>query len=1056
MVSSHLEAASGAALSPPPVPDVAWDQPADGVVQPSVELDPIAEKRSGERRTPDPDKESSASHIFRVLNNTSAFSQVRRNLLAKDRRHSQPEPLPVSVLQRSLSQQLDSLQLLEPSPSVEPRGTVIQKTPTGTPLTSPGPRTSSPNPSYCENSTASVLHNPEAEGVQEVGDNNVFEESEDVEQEKGESVKCDHLPLLNSDVTPFVGEDISLISSHLETEAALLNPQLQFSGETRTAPPGLPAPGIRCSVLQGESTRSQSVAASSVSPLQVQITMTDADQQVLLCGRLCRSVRVKMGHYPLSMMTGPDHAARLQEMIPEVCEAFERFAAEVGILLDETDASEDVMDRWQTTLDSVQEEVARYQTEGLTRCRGRAENGMPGFNVSAGSSASATEVERLELEKARDAKREKVARATVGTLYSQILESNVALSRSCCEHYGTLEEWEDAADERAVEDAVGKLDRWRQEVGKMQGKVSQLEATVAGEDLEDQRYKVVEAKRVVAEADQDIYKLTKTIKSLNLELGICAGMKVKTIPIVMDTFGGTDGEDLEIFRKNTEDAFCRNQIPVSDRVRQLRSCLKGRALARVPESTRSIEKAWSSLKEAFGDVAQLMEHRKAKLSKLGRFGDKPKEKVEWCLSLVRIMEEMMDLASRERKMEYEIYSNSGIRLIMNILPEHMRRKVHGFTSEMKDLYLDIMELVDKERALQQREVLFAPENARVRSAGVGGFGGGGSGKVVSGATRNPSGFTVFQRGPRKMPECRICQRLEQRGDNRNLYDDHVNNYATGCPRFAGLTNEERATIAREAKFCLSCFDPKVIFKGRGPAGHECSVTRDRKNRFSCLEPNCTWHSWVCCSHKDTNRGKLEKFVEECQRKGMAFCFLSNLGVALTSSSEQLVESVETGSSGGISGQSSSTSNQSASPLPTLSNWQGGRVATTSTRDEESGDFSPLLVSSESGTVSPALSTPSAEQAGVLTAAAAAEETMPSPGVGYKLGVVKIKKLTPCGEALDTDFRGEPLFLFSGIEGKSRELNAFWDSGNSHTLFKHDIMDELINVKVRTGPFTWEE
>ena len=68
-------------------------------------------------------------------------------------------------------------------------------------------------------------------------------------------------------------------------------------------------------------------------------------------------------------------------------------------------------------------------------------------------------------------------------------------------------------------------------------------------------------------------------------------------------------------------------------------------------------------------------------------------------------------------------------------------------------------------------------------------------------------------------------------------------------------------------------------------------------------------------------------------------------------------------------------------------------------------------------------------------------------------VRRIQKLTPAGEDLDTAYKGEPLFLFSGLQGKTKELNSFWDSGNSHTLFQKDVPgQELLGVKVRAGPF----
>ena len=71
---------------------------------------------------------------------------------------------------------------------------------------------------------------------------------------------------------------------------------------------------------------------------------------------------------------------------------------------------------------------------------------------------------------------------------------------------------------------------------------------------------------------------------------------------------------------------------------------------------------------------------------------------------------------------------------------------------------------------------------------------------------------VFFAMPQKLSTCRICSTLGEKGDNKNLYEDHYGNFPTHCPRWSEVTIEERLDIIREAEFCNQCLDPKVVFK----------------------------------------------------------------------------------------------------------------------------------------------------------------------------------------------------------------------------------------------------
>ena len=149
------------------------------------------------------------------------------------------------------------------------------------------------------------------------------------------------------------------------------------------------------------------------------------------------------------------------------------------------------------------------------------------------------------------------------------------------------------------------------------------------------------------------------------------------------------------------------------------------------------------------------------------------------------------------------------------------------------------------------------------SGGGGGHGSGGSqmhGHVTGGGGRNPVLGLIAYKPPRRDENCRICNTLDTEGDTENLYDDHIHNFPTGCPRYISMNMKQRIEICRKAKMCLSCHDPEYTFKG-GDRNHNCGKG-GKKSRYTCTNTGCRRHMWVCEKHRSENKDALEKFKEE--------------------------------------------------------------------------------------------------------------------------------------------------------------------------------------------------
>ena len=72
-------------------------------------------------------------------------------------------------------------------------------------------------------------------------------------------------------------------------------------------------------------------------------------------------------------------------------------------------------------------------------------------------------------------------------------------------------------------------------------------------------------------------------------------------------------------------------------------------------------------------------------------------------------------------------------------------------------------------------------------------------------------------------------------------------------------------------------------------------------------------------------------------------------------------------------------------------------------------------------------------------------------LSLKEATESLKSMAKGSEVLDLP-DGNPMFMFSFIPGRSKDLNVFWDSGCSHLMMKSDVPEkELPAVRTRKGP-----
>ena len=615
------------------------------------------------------------------------------------------------------------------------------------------------------------------------------------------------------------------------------------------------------------------------------------------------------------------------------------------------------------------------------------------------SSISTVAQEQLDFDKSKAAKEKKLALAKAKSSTSIIKDDLADLTAEYTEHFN----WIDAEDS-AVQKAMRNIDKWKEKFTRIRKETRELEGIVNGEDLDELTDEMTRLKTQVSKTETELDEAVKDIKEADAEKGLLTDRRDRTTPVQFPTFSGSPGEDYLEFSTKFEKAIEGNKIPKSDQLDKLREQLRGKAKNLVPVKTESIEKAWDILKSAFGDPMILLKFRKQGLLKLGSYPESlaksnPQKVVEWCLELERLIDDFIKLGDRELRLEMVAYNDDTINSIVDLFPMRLVFRIEKQDAYGKDKLDAIVEILEEERKILQRMALRttpssknmskSQENADTKSIG----------HRVS--TIQPKGLSMFT-NPRKLPSCRICMELEKRGDNRDLYESHQGNFPTHCPRWAAMSNEDRSEIAKAAKFCLMCMDPKITYNGASSSGtkHKC-ITNATKNRFSCSVQRCCFHSWVCLRHREENRALLERFHQEMQKRKMTFTYFSSIMFADLNSTDSSLN-------------------------PT------GETCSNSIKDVDATNL------------------------GVVSAAGrpkALNKTGKKPvNLSVPRAIQKLQELTPEGQHLVTELKDPPLFMFSYTTGKHSDVQIFYDTGNSHVLFKDGTPENLYGVKIRTGPF----
>ena len=345
-------------------------------------------------------------------------------------------------------------------------------------------------------------------------------------------------------------------------------------------------------------------------------------------------------------------------------------------------------------------------------------------------------------------------------------------------------------------------------------------------------------------------------------------------------FSGAANEDFVKFKDKMVKAFRTNGVAKNEQVEKLRKVLSGFALALVPESTDSIDKAFETLKSAFGDPRKVLEDRMAKLKALGDLpsdrlaGNKPgfRKQEEWYLSIEALLSEIISLGQREEDLAYHAFSEQTFNFVLSLFPSDLADKLSDVSgSRIEQLKAVLVKLGSFRLRAQRLGKIYgdkAPPGSETNKVAASSASNKKS-PTTAGVTAQPGRFF---RSNERYEDCRVCRHMESEG-KEGVFENHASTYPTGCPIFAAMPTSQRRAIAIKCNLCVQCLDPDIVWDQSHRS--QCRVNKSKIKDYTCLSNKCKTHMWLCVfHHKRCNKEQMEKHKSNLQKKGISLSFVS--------------------------------------------------------------------------------------------------------------------------------------------------------------------------------------
>ena len=496
-------------------------------------------------------------------------------------------------------------------------------------------------------------------------------------------------------------------------------------------PPILPLPSHEADL---------SVTPNPSEPLPINNTMAELEELEKGLKTLSRKIPALIGSNPPSILTEVemiplyvDSERKLVDMMVELDiglqEIFEDYAVQLG---------DTKINSWKAKLVVIKNQLSSFRQEIAAKIKdlkqsSNAAQQSPQVSPSMSNNSTVNtslEQDRLNFDRDKQRKQEERLQTEAETRMNAVIEDTKKFGSK---FPSMAEDWT-LEDNIKIETAMKEISNWEKMMSRLKKEAREVEIIVKGNSLADTQGMVqtMQALMTMTEKcmDNSIRQVQYLDSSRNLNtLGTRRAELVK-----LPQFSGKSGEDFLTFKKKMEKAFSSNRIPTDDQVEKLCENLRDGAKLVVPDGTDDVERAWDILQAAYGGEDKVMQNRKDKLSSLGSLPEAgvlnkggQSKRITWCLELERLLSEIVELGNRNDGLAKEAFSKSTINIVIGMFPPDIRKDMIKVRSEGSDKLLEIIEIIEAERAIFQEDEQFIAKKPQGRHHQRDGGGGGGVG-----------------------------------------------------------------------------------------------------------------------------------------------------------------------------------------------------------------------------------------------------------------------------------------------------------------------------------------
>ena len=264
----------------------------------------------------------------------------------------------------------------------------------------------------------------------------------------------------------------------------------------------------------------------------------------------------------------------------------------------------------------------------------------------------------------------------------------------------------------SVSEAMNEIDDWQKHLEKIERFKEELDDLVfkngLNEDDEIQNVAIL-----VDRLSDDVKHSIRNIKAEDKYRELYSLATAPTEKVKFPTFEGRDDEDFAKFKLEVERAFVKNRITKSDKLDKLRDVLKGHAKMLISQPRIcDIDEAWEVLSKSFGNPLRLMNYWKKALLELGfllksnvRGG--LKAQVKWYLEVESLVQNIINLGKKSRKLEREAFSYSTIKSIKKLFPLKFGDKLNKCTGDgIDEMEAILKKITDFRLRTQENQLVY--------------------------------------------------------------------------------------------------------------------------------------------------------------------------------------------------------------------------------------------------------------------------------------------------------------------------------------------------------------